>query len=119
MGVLGRGDQHEAAILASRFRNLHLWGCWWYCNNPSVVSEVTALRLEMLGTRFSFQASSARVHDQLIGKWIHARELLSRVLIAKYEALMATGWRVSRGDIRRDVQRLLGSAFEEFMARKL
>lgn len=117
--VLGRGDQHEVAILASRFRNLHLWGCWWYCNNPSVVSGVTALRLEMLGTGFTFQASSARVHDQLIGKWVHSRVLLAQALTAKYSALMNTGWRVSRVDIRRDVQRLLGGAYEEFMAKVL
>lgn len=26
--VLGMSEQHEAAVLASRFRNLHLWGCW-------------------------------------------------------------------------------------------
>lgn len=117
--VLGRSDQHEAAVLASKFRNLHLWGCWWYCNNPSVVSEVTALRLEMLGTGFTFQASSARVHDQLIYKWIHARSLLARLLTTKYAELMATGWQVSRGDIRRDVQRLLGGAYEEFLAKQL
>jgi len=117
--VLGRGDQHEAAVLVGRFRNLHLWGCWWYCNNPSVVSEVTALRLEMLGTGFTFQASSARVHDQLIYKWIHARSLLARLLTTKYAELMATGWQVSRGDVRRDVQRLLGGAYEEFLAKRL
>lgn len=117
--VLSRGDQHEAAALASRFRNLHLWGCWWYCNNASVVSEVTALRLEMLGTGFTFQASSARVHDQLIGKWIHARAILKEVLAVKYRSLLACGWAVSRGDIRRDVHRLLGGAFEEFLAKKL
>lgn len=117
--VLDRSDQHEAAVLASKFRNLHVWGCWWYCNNPSVVSEVTALRLEMLGTGFTFQTSSARVHDQLIYKWIHARALLARNLVAKYTELMETGWRVSRGDIRRDVQRLLGGAFEEFLSKSL
>lgn len=117
--VLGRGDHHEAAVLASKFRNLHLWGCWWYCNNPSVVSEVTALRLEMLGTGFTFQASSARVHDQLIYKWIHSRNLLARLLTPKYAELMAYGWQVSRGDIRRDVQRLLGGAYEEFLAKQL
>ena len=24
----------QAAVLSSKFRNLHLWGCWWYCNKP-------------------------------------------------------------------------------------
>jgi len=117
--VLSRSDQHEAAVLATKFRNLHLWGCWWYCNYPSVVQEVTSLRLEMLGTKFTFQASSARVHDQLIYKWIHARSTLTKLLVTKYTELMATGWKVSRGDIRRDVIRLLGGAFEEFLEKKL
>merc|ERR1712048_150342 len=117
--VLGRVDQHEATVLAGRFRNLHLWGCWWHCSNPSLVAEITALRLEMLGTGFTFQASSARVHDHLIGKWIHARRLLAQALAAKYAALAATGWCVSRGDIRRDVSRLLGGAYEEFLEKPL
>ena len=43
-------------MLAAKFRNLHLWGCWWYCNNPSVVRDVTSLRLELLGPNFTFQA---------------------------------------------------------------
>ena len=106
-------------MLASKFRNLHLWGCWWYCNNPSVVTSCTQLRLELLGPNFTFQASSARVHDQLVYKWHHARALLATVLAQKYEELMATGWRVSRGEVRRDVQRMLGGAYEEFMAKAL
>eukprot|EP00927_Polykrikos_kofoidii_P053507 TRINITY_DN4811_c0_g1_i1.p1 TRINITY_DN4811_c0_g1~~TRINITY_DN4811_c0_g1_i1.p1 ORF type:complete len:965 (+),score=116.25 TRINITY_DN4811_c0_g1_i1:51-2897(+) len=115
--VLGRSDQHELTVLASKFRNLHIWGCWWYCNNPSIVSEVTELRMEMLGTGFTFQASSARVHDQLISKWIHSRALLSRALTSKYTDLLSTGWQISRTEIRRDVQRLLGGAFQEFIAK--
>jgi len=66
-------------VLASKFRNLHLWGCWWYCNNPSVVTSCTQLRLELLGPNFTFQASSARVHDQLVYKWVHARAVLEVV----------------------------------------
>ena len=117
--VLSRNDQHEAAVLSSKFRNLHLWGCWWYCNKPSVIMETTSLRLEMLGMNFTYQASSARVHDQLIYKWIHSRALLSKLLVNKYTDLMATGWQVSRGDIRRDVHRLLGGAFQDFLEKPL
>ena len=106
-------------MLASKFRNLHLWGCWWYCNNPSVVTSCTQLRLELLGPNFTFQASSARVHDQLVYKWVHARAVLTKLLADKYEELMATGWRISRGEVRRDVQRLLGGAYEEVLAKKL
>ena len=38
---LSRNNQHEACVLANKFRNLHLYGCWWYCNNPSIIREVT------------------------------------------------------------------------------
>lgn len=27
---LSRENQHEACVLANKFRNLHLYGCWWY-----------------------------------------------------------------------------------------
>ena len=37
----------------------------------------------------------------------------------RYAELLDKGWRVSRGDIRRDVQRLLGGAYEEFLQKKL
>lgn len=37
---LSRVNQHEAAVLANKFPNLHLYGCWWYCNNPSIIREV-------------------------------------------------------------------------------
>ena len=33
--------------------------------------------------------------------------------------LLERGWRVSRGDIRRDVHRLLGGAYEEFLRKRL
>ena len=61
------------------------------------------------------QASSARVHGQLVYKCA----TLTRLLADKYEELMATGWRVSRGEVRRDVQRLLGGAYEEFLCKTL
>ena len=57
------------------------------------------------------------MHGQLVYKWVHARATLARLLADKYEELMATGWRVSRGEVRRDVQRLLGGAYEEFLCK--
>ena len=47
--VLSRENQHELAVLARKFGNLHVYGCWWFCNNPSIIRELTAMRLEMLG----------------------------------------------------------------------
>jgi hypothetical protein len=117
--VLDASQQQQAAVIASRFANMHLWGSWWYAGLPSLVAQSSAARLELLGTQFTFTASSAKLHDQLIYKWRHGRALLARLLAEKYAGLVERGWRVSRGDVRRDVLRLLGGAYEEFMRKKL
>ena len=73
--VLARENQHELCVLARKFGNLHVYGCWWFCNNPSIIEQTTRMRLEMLGTAFTCQHSDARVLDQLIYKWAHSREV--------------------------------------------
>ncbi|KAL7686322.1 putative 6-phosphogluconate dehydrogenase, domain 2, metal-dependent hydrolase [Plasmopara halstedii] len=112
---LSRVNQHEVTVTANKFRNLHLYGCWWYCNNPSIIEELTRMRIEILGTAFTSQHSDARVLDQLIYKWSHSREVIGEVLVDMYEKLFATGWKLSKSDIERDVQRLFGQSYEEFM----
>ena len=112
---LARISQHEAAVLANKFPNLHLYGCWWYCNNPSIIREITAMRVEILGTGFTAQHSDARVLDQLLYKWTHSRRVIGEVLAEEYALVARTGWKVTRGEVRRDVVRLLGGAYEEFM----
>ena len=119
VAVLDAAQQHAAAVIASRFRNVHIWGSWWFSALPSVAAEGTAMRMEMLGVEFTFCASSAKLHDQLIYKWKNSRALLTSTLTSKYSDVAERGWRVSRGDIRRDVQRLLGGAFEDFLAKQL
>ena len=117
---LSRNNQHEACVLASKFRNLHIYGCWWYCNNPSVIEEITKMRLEMLGTAFTAQHSDARVLDQLIYKWSHSRAVIAHVLCEQYTKLVYSGWTsITRSEIRRDVKRLFGGSYEEFMAKSL
>ena len=57
----------------------------------------------------------------------HGLELRFQDVFARFELLKtgllghaeATGWQVSRGDVRRDVQRLLGGSFEDFLRKKL
>ena len=66
--VLSRDNQHELAVLARKFGNLHVYGCWWFCNNPSIIEETTRMRLEMLGTAFTCQHSDSRVLEQLLYK---------------------------------------------------
>ena len=112
--ALARENQHELCVLARKFRNLHPFGCWWFTNVPHLIEEITRLRLELLGLSFTPQHSDARVLDQLIYKWQHARRIIAGVLADKYAALAQTGWRVSPAEIERDAQDLFGGAFERF-----
>ncbi|KAL3664837.1 hypothetical protein V7S43_010017 [Phytophthora oleae] len=116
---LSRVNQHEVTVTANKFRNLHLYGCWWYCNNPSIIEELTRMRIEILGTAFTSQHSDARVLDQLVYKWSHSRDVIGEVLVDMYEKLFATGWKVAKSDIERDVQRLFGLSYEEYMGKEM
>jgi len=116
---LSRNNQHEACVLATKFRNLHIYGCWWFCNNPSIIEEITKMRVEMLGTAFTAQHSDSRVLDQLIYKWAHSRAVIANVLTKEYVKLIESGWSITRGELRRDIERLFGTSYEEFMQKSL
>ena len=116
---LSMNNQHEACVLASKFSNLHIYGCWWFCNNPSMIETVTKMRVEMLGTAFTAQHSDARVMDQLVYKWSHSRAVIAAVLAKEYHKVIESGWTPTRGEIRRDVERLFGGSYEEFMRKSL
>ena len=112
--VLARENQHELCVLARKFRNLHIFGCWWFANVPCLVDEITRLRIELIGLSFTPQHSDARVLDQIVYKWQHSRRIIAQVLVEKYSALAQTGWQISRAEIERDVKDLFGGAFERF-----
>src|SRR5437773_5248247 len=77
--VLARENQHELCVIARKFRNLHLFGCWWFTNIPSIVEEMTRMRLELLGLSVTPQHSDARVLDQILYKWEHSRRVIAAV----------------------------------------
>ncbi|MBM3833205.1 MAG: glucuronate isomerase [Verrucomicrobia bacterium] len=112
--VLARENQHELCVLARKFRNLHIFGCWWFTNIPYVVEEMTRMRVELLGLSFTPQHSDARVLDQIVYKWPHSRRVVSKVLVEKYSDLARTGWEPTQSEIERDVKELLGGGFERF-----
>lgn len=112
--MLSRENQHELCVAARKFRNLLPFGCWWFLNNPSIVTEVTRERLEMLGTSFIPQHSDARVLEQLIYKWRHARRLIADALTASYAWLEEGGRPVTDAEIARDVTRLFSENFRQW-----
>jgi hypothetical protein len=113
--MLSRVNQHELCVCARKFGNLHLFGCWWFCNNPSIIEEMNRQRLELLGATFTCQHSDARVLDQLIYKWTHTRRIMADVLADKYGDLFEAGWRPTRQEIARDTRNLFGGSFHEFL----
>ncbi len=110
---LSRENQHELCVAARKFNNLMPFGCWWFLNNPSIVSEITRERLELLGTSFIPQHSDARVLEQLIYKWKHARKEIADALADSYERLLSSGRAVTAEEISRDVARLFSGNFSE------
>eukprot|EP00939_MAST-03C_sp_MAST-3C-sp1_P002434 g2434.t1 len=116
---LSRVNQHEVAVVSQKMRNLHIYGCWWFCNNPSMIEEITRMRLELLGTAFTSQHSDARIMDQLVYKWAHSRRVIGDALVEQYRQLASTGWTLTEAAISKDIERLFGGSYEEFMAKKL
>ena len=105
--LLARENSHALCVTARKFKNLLPFGCWWFLNIPSLVTEITRMRVELLGLTFVPQHSDARVLEQLLYKWSHSRGLIAAVLAEKYTDVAATGWPVTRAEIERDVRRLL------------
>jgi hypothetical protein len=112
--ALSRENQYELCVAARKFRNLHIFGCWWFTNIPFLINEITSMRMELLGLSFTPQHSDARVLDQIIYKWSHSRAIIGDVLAQKYVDLMKTGWEPTAEEIQRDVSNLFGGAFRKF-----
>ena len=115
--MLSRENQHGLAVAARKFRNLMVFGCWWFLNNPSLLEETTRMRIELLGESVIPQHSDARVLDQLVYKWAHSRKVIAAVLVEKYADLVATGWTVSEAEVKKDVERLFSDNFWSFVGR--
>jgi hypothetical protein len=112
---LSRENQHELCVAARKFNNLMPFGCWWFLNNPSIISEITRERLELLGPSFIPQHSDARVLEHLIYKWGHSRRVIAEALFASYESLRVSGRAVTRPEILRDLTRMFSGNFRAWV----
>lgn len=115
--MLARENQHELTVLARKFRNLMIFGCWWFLNIDSIVEEMTRFRIELLGTSVVPIHSDCRVFEQLIYKWDCSRVIVGRVMADKYEKLRGSGWLVTEEEIRRDLKDLYSRNFWRFIGR--
>jgi hypothetical protein len=113
--VLSRENQHELCVIARKFANLTPFGCWWFLNNPSIIAEITAERLEMLGTSMIPQHSDSRILEQLIYKWTHSRRVIADVLFNQYMELTLDGFPLTAQHIQRDVKKLFSGNFEKLV----
>ncbi|MEJ7713662.1 MAG: hypothetical protein WKF84_28385 [Pyrinomonadaceae bacterium] len=114
VSMLSRENQHELCVAARKFKNMLPFGCWWFLNNPSIITEITQERIELLGTTFVAQHSDARILDQLLYKWAHVRRILADVLYNYYAQLLTAGRFVTRSEIARDVESLLAGNFSRW-----
>ena len=117
--ALARENQLELCVLARKFRNLHVFGFSWLAGVPSLMEETTRMRTELLGFSMTPHHSNARILEQLVSRWSHARRVVADVLKGKYLALAAAGWTVTEAEVARDAESLFGGAFEAFLKRPL
>ncbi len=117
--MLSRENQHELAVTARKQRNLFLFGCWWFLNNPVLIEEMTRMRMELLGTSFVPQHSDARILDQMIYKWSHSRAIIAKVLTDKFNDLATAGWTVTDQQVKQTARELLTDNFANFLERTL
>jgi hypothetical protein len=115
--MLSRENQHELCVAARKFANLMPFGCWWFLNNPSIVSEITRQRLELLGPTFIPQHSDARVLEQLLYKWPHSRRDIANALADQYIKVLENGRPIAVTEIARDVKRLFTDNFLNWTGR--
>ena len=113
--LLSRENQHELCVIGRKFKNLMIFGCWWFMNNPSIIEEITRERMELLGLSVIPQHSDARILDQLVYKWKHSRRIIADVLVEKYQTLLDVGWTLTTSEIERDVSNLFGGNFDRFL----
>lgn len=113
--VLSRENQHELCVIARKFANLIPFGAWWFLNNPSIIAEITAERLEMLGTSMIPQHSDCRILEQLIYKWTHSRRVIADILFNQYMELTLDGFPLTPQHIERDIQKMFSGNFKNLV----
>ncbi|MDX6152249.1 glucuronate isomerase [Marinococcus sp. PL1-022] len=112
--VLARENQYELTVIAQKFKNVMLFGCWWFLNTPQLIEEITTMRMDQLGLHFIPQHSDCRVFEQLLYKWSHFRQTFSPILAQRYQRLENQGVIITKETIQNDVEQLFQGNFINF-----
>ncbi|RKD76324.1 hypothetical protein ATL39_0540 [Sinobaca qinghaiensis] len=112
--MLSREGQYELTVLAQKFRNVMLFGCWWFLNTPQLITEITTMRFDQLGMKFIPQHSDCRVMEQLLYKWKHSREVIAEILVERYQTLEDKGLVIEKDTIHRDIDLMFNVNFRNF-----
>ena len=78
-------------------------------SDPQKLCEAVGL----LGTRLLAYSACARLPEQMLGRWVRAREAIWQALYEAYLPLARAGYELTDEAIGRDVARMLGGAYEE------
>lgn len=78
-------------------------------SDPQKLGEAVGL----LGTRVLAYSACARLPEQMLGRWVRAREAIWQALYEAYLPLARAGFELTDEAIERDVARMLGGAYEE------
>lgn len=70
-------------------------------------AEQMAYALERLGTRFVAYASGASLPEQMLGRWLLAKEEIWQALCEAYLPLARAGYELESSAVERDVRRIL------------
>ena len=69
--------------------------------------------VELLGTRVMAYSACAGLPEQMLGRWVRAKEMIWPALYEAYLPLARAGYELTDEAIERDVARMLGGAYEE------
>lgn len=116
--LLARENQHALCVAARKFSNLMIFGCWWFTNIPSMIDEITRMRIELLGPTFIPIHSDSRVFEQLLYKWEHARTILADAMVESYARIAERGRTVTAADVTRDVELMFSGNFATALDRR-
>lgn len=100
---LDNSKHQRIVVLSRKFRNISIFGFWWFNNQRSLIKQGLKLRFELLGHNHILQHSDARVDEQLIYKWVNFKEIFKEEIFNVYKLITSNNWEISNEKIEKDI----------------